>query len=249
MKTIDEITQERPYLDKVLQLYSRLSPLNEVAEALMEEPLQELKNYPYRLAEEVVGVIVEAFNLPSEVHSALVGVLTEPHIDLRAVPVERITLPLEGIGPSEMETVFFLYSKAFLMAEGKRLNLKGVFWQEGRCPVCNAIPSVSLIEPQEKRMFFCNYCGNTGPFSRLKCPSCQKEYSEGLEIVMLEGEEGMRADLCPQCRTYWKSFDVQMLRDYDYELLDLISLPLDILMQDRGYHRKSPNPLGMRQMK
>ncbi len=248
MKTLDEITRERPYLEKVLQLYNRLSGLEEVAEALCHEPIDEMKNYPRRWAEDVVGIIVEAFNLSDDVHSALVGLLTEPLIDLRRVPVENITLPIEGIGPSETETVLYLYSKAFLMAERKRLNLDGLFWQEGRCPVCSATPSVSIIEPQEKRIFYCNYCGCTGPFDRLRCPNCQKEYSEGLEIVMLEGQEGMRADLCPECKLYWKSFDSQLLKDYTHELLDLISLPMDIIIQDKGFHRTSPNPIGMRRM-
>ncbi len=250
MKSFEEIVRERPYLERVIELYRLLYGLKSLAEEFRVEPVEDMSNYPEVWAGKVVRIIVDAFGLSTEVHGALVRLLSDPSVDIRKVPLEEeMSLPVEGVSQREMKTVLYLYSKVFFMAEKQRLNLDGVFWQEGKCPVCHSTPAVSLIEPEQKRQFYCNYCGTVGPYERLTCPACHRDYSEGLEIVMFESEQGIRADLCPECKLYWKSFDSEMLRDYDYDILDLISLPLDIALQDRGYHRGCPNPIGMKDMK
>ena len=69
-----------------------------------------------------------------------------------------------------------------------------------------------------------------------------------MTVVTLEGEEGMRADTCDKCMSYCKTFEGQMAADNSMDELDIISLPLDIVVQEKGFKRLSPNPVGMMRM-
>jgi formate dehydrogenase maturation protein FdhE len=48
--------------------------------------------------------------------------------------------------------------------------------------------------------------------------------------------------------SYSKTFEGQMTEDNSMDELDIISLPLDIVVQEKGYNRSSPNPVGMMRM-
>jgi formate dehydrogenase maturation protein FdhE len=42
--------------------------------------------------------------------------------------------------------------------------------------------------------------------------------------------------------------EAEQLSRYSPDLADLVSLPLDMVIQQKGYKRRSPNPLGMMNM-
>lgn len=66
-----------------------------------------------------------------------------------------------------------------------------------------------------------------------------------MEIIL--DDEEIRADYCLECNTYIKSFKENHYIKYkDPFLIDLISLPLDIIAQRRGYIRRSPNIIGLK---
>lgn len=58
----------------------------------------------------------------------------------------------------------------------------------------------------------------------------------------------LRIDICDACNSYLKTVEFRILHDLNPEVADLISLPLDIIAQDKGYRRLSPNPIGMIRM-
>ena len=126
-------------------------------------------------------------------------------------------------------SILFLISKPLFLAEGRKLDLNGIFWTEGKCPVCNSTPSVSLIGREEKRRFYCTFCETIGHWKRIGCPNCLTENTDDLSIISLEGEEGMRVDTCEKCKGYYKSFESYLLSEYSPDVLDLIRLPLDII--------------------
>ncbi len=53
-------------------------------------------------------------------------------------------------------------------------------------------------------------------------------------------------DTCDLCGSYTKTVDGALISRFSPEIADLISLPLDIIVQEKGYVRRSPNPIGMR---
>jgi FdhE protein len=123
-----------------------------------------------------------------------------------------------------------------------------MFWHDGKCPVCSAVPSLSVIEKEAQRKYSCSFCGTAGPFMRIGCPGCLTEDPRGITIISLEGEEGMRADTCEKCGSYVKTFEGPMMEGHSMDMLDIMSITLDIIVQEKGFKRNSPNPLGMIKM-
>ncbi len=53
-----------------------------------------------------------------------------------------------------------------------------------------------------------------------------------------------RIDACKACKSYVKTFQ-GMPSDQTVEEMDLLSLPFDIVAQNKGFCRRSPNPVGI----
>jgi FdhE protein len=125
------------------------------------------------------------------------------------------------------------------------VNMDEVFWQDGRCPVCSAKPALSAIEKESQRKYFCSLCGTAGSYKRIGCPGCLTEDPQDITLITLEGEEGMRADTCEKCKSYVKTFESSMTEGHSMDSLDIMSIPLDIIVQEKGYKRHAPNPVGI----
>jgi transposase-like protein len=244
---IQEIVKERPHLKETLELYDRLTGLKEMDVELDGILPMDVAGYRPDDLKRVIDRVAQALGIERTVLEPIEEWLLNGEIDLRRLPMgtgfpEGITFDDEIFG------FLYLVSKPYFIAERKRLNLRDIYWAEGRCPVCNSLPSVAFIGREGKRRFYCNYCETEGIWQRTGCPHCQSENPEKMNIIYLEGEEGIRLDLCEECRNYFKSFDYELRVRYTPDLLDLISLPFDIIAQGKGYHRASPNPLGMIRM-
>jgi formate dehydrogenase maturation protein FdhE len=55
----------------------------------------------------------------------------------------------------------------------------------------------------------------------------------------------MRADTCEKCKSYVKTFESSMTEGHSMDSLDIMSIPLDIIVQEKGYKRHAPNPVGI----
>jgi FdhE protein len=113
-------------------------------------------------------------------------------------------------------------------------------WQRGYCPVCGAWPSLAELRGIEReRRLRCGCCGADWPLPLLHCAFCDELDHGKLGALQPEGEEQLRrVETCETCHGYIKSattFGALSIRTL--VLLDLTTIPLDLVAQDRGYAR------------
>ena len=118
--------------------------------------------------------------------------------------------------------------------------------QPGLCPVCGTHPVASVVrvggQYQGYRFLQCGLCTTEWHMVRTKCSHCDS--TKGIAYHGIEGgSEAIKAESCDECKTYRKIGYQE--KDYEFEPLadDLASLTLDLLMNEAGYQRSSPNPL------
>ncbi|KVV33078.1 formate dehydrogenase accessory protein FdhE [Burkholderia ubonensis] len=118
--------------------------------------------------------------------------------------------------------------------------------QPGLCPVCGTHPVASVVrvggQYEGYRFLQCGLCTTEWHMVRTMCSHCDS--TKGIAYHGIEGgSEAVKAESCDECKTYRKIG--YQNKDYDFEPLadDLASLTLDLLMNEAGYQRSSPNPL------
>lgn len=118
--------------------------------------------------------------------------------------------------------------------------------QPGLCPVCGSHPVASVIRiggaANGYRFLQCALCTTEWHMVRTKCSHCDS--TKGIAYHGIEGgSEAIKAESCDECHTYRKIGYQD--KDFAFEPLadDLASLTLDLLMNEAGYRRSSPNPL------
>ncbi len=113
-------------------------------------------------------------------------------------------------------------------------------WQRGYCPVCGAWPSLAEIRGIEReRRLRCGCCGGDWPLPLLHCAFCDELDHGKLGALQPEGDEQLRrVETCETCRGYLKAVTTYApLALRTLVLLDLTTVPLDFVAQDRGYAR------------
>jgi FdhE protein len=111
-------------------------------------------------------------------------------------------------------------------------------WGRGACPTCGALPlSAQLVARDEGRSRFlaCGCCGTRWRYQRIGCPLCGTEAQQSLGVLEVEGEEGLRIDVCDECGAYLKTYTGE--GDEELFLADWSTLHLDLLATARGYQR------------
>ena len=111
-------------------------------------------------------------------------------------------------------------------------------WLRNRCPVCGATPSMGQLvgqDPGRLRLMSCGCCRNKWRYRRTGCPFCDNQHDHRLAVVAIEGESGLRLDVCEACSGYLKTFNGE--GSEDVLLADWTSLHLDLLAADRGLKR------------
>jgi len=156
--------------------------------------------------------------------------------------VESSATPILG---GEMLPLLYVISRPYFRSVRSGIEVDNIYWEEGRCPVCNAVPVLSMIDPGEKRRYRCSFCGTVGYFKRIGCPCCQNEDPDSIDLIYVEDELDARLDLCLKCSSYFKTVESRVLSSMGPEYFDLLSLPLDVIAQNRGFMRRSPNPIGL----
>lgn len=249
MITIDEIAEKRPHLKDVLRLYEKVMEFDRKIEDLgIPSPLPGDINYPLSFIDPVIETFSSVFGAPVDILAPLGEAMKLGQVDISRLPLNdtpAFSLPYHE---SELQNVLFIVSRPFFHRFGSPSEFPALFWEEGRCPVCHAVPSLAFLTPEEGRTLSCSYCSNRGKWHRIGCPHCENRDARKLEIIEIEQEKGFRIDLCNECKNYLKTIDAGLLKEYTPGLLDIISIPLDILAQNRGYKRRSPNPLGLTEM-
>jgi FdhE protein len=111
-------------------------------------------------------------------------------------------------------------------------------WGRGSCPTCGALPLSAQLVPEDQgraRLLACGCCGTRWRYRRVGCPLCGTESQEALGILQVEGEEGLRIDVCGACRAYLKTYTGE--GDEELFLADWPTLHLDLIATGRGYRR------------
>lgn len=249
MSTLEEIAGKKPYLKDALGLYQKVTEFNRAIESMNLAALSPGDiSYPPSFVDPVIESFSSIFDVPIDILVPLAEAMRLGQLDLSRLPLNETPAFSLPYHQDELESLLFLISRPFFLRLGSLLAVSSVFWEEGRCPVCRAVPSLSFINQEEGRTISCSYCSSRGKWHRIGCPHCQNRDARKLEILQVEQEKGFRIDLCNECKSYIKTMDESLLSEYPAELLDIISLPLDILAQGRGYKRLSPNAIGMRKM-
>jgi len=66
-----------------------------------------------------------------------------------------------------------------------------------------------------------------------------------MNISVMKKEDGFAARTCNACKAYVKIVDENLLGRMTPDIADLMSLPLDMVVQKHGFKRHAPNPIGM----
>lgn len=115
-------------------------------------------------------------------------------------------------------------------------------WLHGYCPVCGAWPALAEIRGIEReRRLRCGACTADWALPLLHCAYCAETDHEKLGSLHAEGEEHLRrVETCESCHGYLKTvttFDALVGRALP--LVDISTIALDLVAQDRGYGRPS----------
>lgn len=243
---IKDIIKEKPHLQSPLELYEKIKNLTE--QCKQEKERVKLDN-DIALIDIVLKNFSSVFNIPFESIYFLKDEIIKSGKNLIKEPAGLWFLPIqsEELSKEELERMLFILSKpffVFLRKEGQQAS----FMETGKCPVCGTDSSLAMITENNEKIMICPVCEHGGSFFRIGCPYCFNKDSSKIEIIL--DDEEIRAEVCLECNTYIKSFrENHYIKYRDPFLIDLISLPLDIVAQKRGYIRRSPNFIGLRVIK
>jgi len=238
-ETIRRLKEERPHLKDPLELYEKVLRFEERANSVLSEKKGEETL-------QIIDAFTEVFSLPSEW-----GDLLKEKIFLKGKnPFEDpwclldLELPYQEGHEEDLKRMLFILSKPFF----KTLRLKSIrepFSESNRCPICGEYVSLSRIDFENKRYIVCPLCGYEGRTFRIGCMYCLKRSSEIIDLLVDEDE--IRVELCRECNSYSKSFREETYQKYgDPNLIDIISLPLEVVAQKRGFIRRSSNAIGVK---
>ena len=116
----------------------------------------------------------------------------------------------------------------------------------GACPCCGFLPVASVVrmdgEVAGLRYLHCALCNTEWHLVRVACAAC----GDGNRIAYhyIEGSDGtVRAETCDECGSYLKIVYREKSPQADPVVDDLSTLALDLLVEEAGYDRMSPNLL------
>jgi FdhE protein len=111
-------------------------------------------------------------------------------------------------------------------------------WNRGYCPVCGSRPLLSFLQEDGRRAGVCSACEVLWPMPRFYCPNCDNTDQKTLGFFFIEGDEGVRIEVCDGCRHYLKSVDLRKKGlDPIPVLEDLLTTHLDLWAQKKGYKK------------
>jgi FdhE protein len=119
---------------------------------------------------------------------------------------------------------------------------------EGTCPRCGGLPQLSYLtdagEPlvSGPRMLACCRCGESWIHQRMTCPGCGEQTTDKLPIFAdAERFPHLRADGCETCRQYLITIDLRKEPKAVPVVDELVALPLDLYVKERGFTKIVPN--------
>jgi len=123
-----------------------------------------------------------------------------------------------------------------------------VAWENGHCPVCGSMPSISSIEKAcdlgseylvsggGRRFLHCSLCGFRWSIPRNMCPACRSDDHVKRMYYRADGFSHERLDVCLECRGYLPCIDLrETLSSPPMEIAAAGMIHLDIWAARNGY--------------
>ncbi len=112
------------------------------------------------------------------------------------------------------------------------------------CPVCGSHPVSSVVRiggaESGLRYLHCALCASEWHVVRAKCSNCDN--TRGIVYYHVEGGDNVvRAESCPECKTYLKIMQQDKDPLTDPVADDLATLALDWMMDETGYAKSGIN--------
>jgi len=240
---IKKLKEEKPYLKSPLELYEKVLTFNKNCKKILEKETQN------SLLNKIIDEFSSLFEIPYEFASFLKSSIINSGKDPFKEPRSILELPVseEEVSREEISRALFILSKPFFARYRETLKEKKKFEETGKCGVCGAHVSLTMIDEENRRHMVCTVCGHKEEIFRIGCSYCMQKVCEKIDLLVDEDE--IRVELCKDCKTYIKSFKDEVYQKYkDPYLIDIISMPLDVVAQERGYIRRSPNIIGIKEI-
>ena len=248
MNIIEELIAKKPHLEDPLRFYEKSIQFMEGVMVLGVPLRPGLNAYPSEFIGQIVERFQSVFDLPEGSLSPLQQALELGEIDFMRLPLLEVPAFSLPYPEDDLTMLLFLLSRPYFFGMQGALPNDDCRWEEGQCPVCSARPSLSSVTSEGRQELYCSFCGMHGQYDAIGCHACHNQDSAQLDTIVFEKEAGFRVRACNACRAYVKIVDRELLMRMTPDLADLISLPLDIVIQEKGYKRSSPNAIGMVRM-
>ena len=184
-------------------------------------------------------------DVPAAVQSVLAGLekMDAATLDTQASRLLRLDYPAldAAIAPflgAALQVHWVKRASALGEGEIRKLDVPSL------CPVCGSPPLASVLRIDVPvpgtRYLHCVLCATDWHISRGFCSQCEVQ-GELAYYHVESGNDAVRGEACDECKGYIKSFNQEKDPQADPVADDLASLPLDILMDESGYQRASPN--------
>jgi len=247
---LQDIIHEKPHLKETILLYEKVLSFDSVVAGITGALTPDEVSYPSEVADEVIDSFSSIFAIPGEHLIPFKEALKMGQLDFTRLPLNEIPSFSFPYHEDELGLILFLISKPFFLRLGGIYHLTGSTWEEGRCPVCHAKPSVASVDSEKRRTLYCSFCGTKGYYTHPGCPLCSNEDSSKIALFTFDQEKDFRIDACHQCKSYVKTVVNESILENRLtpDLADLVSLPLDVIAQGKGFQRHSPNPIGMKKI-
>jgi FdhE protein len=244
-----QLKQERPHLQSPLELYEKVLKFCKNCEKVLKEEFKEV------CWDKILKKILDEFSTVFEIPYEFISFLNEAILKSNKNPfnepkiIWELPVSEEEGSKEEIKRMLFILSKPFFYKFRENFKPKKRFEDIGRCPVCGEPISLSVIDEENKRHIICTVCGHEEETFRIGCTYCLHKDCEKIDLLV--DEEEIRVELCKSCNSYIKSVrqkDEVYVKYSDPHLIDIISLPLDVVAQQRGFIRRSPNIIGIREI-
>jgi formate dehydrogenase maturation protein FdhE len=119
---------------------------------------------------------------------------------------------------------------------------------ERTCPRCGGLPQLSYLTDAGEtlvsgpRLLLCCRCGESWAHQRMTCAGCGEESTGKLPIFAdAERFPHLRADACETCKQYVITIDLRKEPQAVPVVDELVALPLDLYVKERGFTKIVPN--------
>jgi FdhE protein len=245
---VEELVAKKPHLKDTLRFYQNSLHFINAVQELRISVRPELNAYPPELTGEIVHRFASIFSLPDGALNPLQQALELGEIDFRRLPLLEVPAFSLPYPEDDLTMILFLIGKPFFIGMRELSPVRKGKRRKGHCSLCGARPSLMSRRADDLYRLHCSFCGTVEQNDPAGCSACRSQSRARSSMFSFHGEEGFTFQTCDVCKSYRKVVDGELLASMTPDLADIISLPMDVAIQDKGYKRTSPNPLGMVRM-